>query len=239
MTPTTAPTTAVLYARCSTDSQGLDGLGINHQIEAARKWADQHGVQIISEHKEVVSGKAPIEKRCGLVAAMASVVANRAGILLVAKMDRVSRDMLTTMTIEKSLLASGARLVSVEGEGTESDDATAVFTRRIMAAVSELECSLISARTKCALAQKKKNGERLGKPRRGFRVQVDAEGGRKLVKSADWDLVRDCLMLREGGASWIKCAEILGVTPQGARQQLRKWEGGVQEFLKYTHTHAA
>lgn len=71
--------------------------------------------------------------------------------LLVAKRDRLARDAFMIARLEREIAKKGARLVSAAGEGTDSDDPTEIFTRRILDAVAELERSLTAVRTRAAL----------------------------------------------------------------------------------------
>lgn len=230
MTPLTNPNAAVLLSRVSTGEQADSGLGLEAQRASMAAFCEREGLEVVGAFEDAgVSGRAPLDERAGLVAALAALVEKRAGVLLVSKLDRVARDPLLLLTIEKTVKASGAKLVSVEGEGTGSDDPSSIFMRRILAAVGEMEANLVSARTKAALAAKRSRGERLGKPRRGFKVENGS-----LTKAPDWHLVLEALRLREGGAPWRVCGEILGCSGQAAGVALRKWGGSSKAFLAFT-----
>mgnify|MGYP001170540783 CR=1 FL=1 len=188
-------TRAVALYRVSTREQGDSGLGIEAQEVAAFMHCSQNGWDLVSEHYEVgVSGKAPLNKRPILSEAITAIELTGATVLLVKAIGRLARDPLVHLTIERLLLKKGCRIVSISGEGTDGDDPSSVFYRRIMSATSELEASLISARTKAALASKKARGERLGRPPLGFTSYLG-----KLVPdgSKDYELVR--LVLTERG----------------------------------------
>jgi DNA invertase Pin-like site-specific DNA recombinase len=186
---------AVALYRVSTREQGDSGLGIEAQAALVQAHCIQHGWQLVSEHYETgVSGKAPLSKRTGLTEAIAATKAFGADVLVIKAVDRLARDPLIHLTIEKTLTKLGVRIVSVSGEGTENDDPASVFYRRIMSATSELEASLISARTKQALAAKKARGERLGRPPFGFTVKK----GKLVPKdNEDYEVVRLVLKLRD------------------------------------------
>ena len=49
--------------------------------------------------------------------------------LLVARPDRIGRDVITVAMIERLVAKRGARLISAAGEGTESDDPAGVLMR--------------------------------------------------------------------------------------------------------------
>jgi DNA invertase Pin-like site-specific DNA recombinase len=94
-------------------------------------------------------------------------------VLIVAKRDRIARDSFLSVLIEREAAKKGARIVSAAGEGTETDDPAAIFTRRILDAVAELERALTAARTRAALRAKRARGERAGTEPYGFRVNGD------------------------------------------------------------------
>ncbi len=229
MTPMTNPNAAVLITRVSTGEQADSGLGLEAQLEAMRAFCEREGLEVVSIHEDAgVSGRAALENRTGLVDALAAVVSHRAGVLLCAKLDRVSRDPLTLLTIEKTLKASGAKLVSASGEGTEGDDPSSIFMRRILSAVGEMEANLVSARTKAALKAKKARGERVGRPPKGFTV----EGG-KLVQNADWARVLKALELRASGEPLRIVAAELEVSLNSASLLCRRWKSPVA-FMDFT-----
>jgi DNA invertase Pin-like site-specific DNA recombinase len=82
--------------------------------------------------------------------------------LIVAKRDRLARDVMLSCWIEKEVKRRGARIISAAGEGTESDDPTNVLLRNIVDAFAQYERDIIAARTAAAMAQKKARGEKTG-----------------------------------------------------------------------------
>lgn len=152
--------TAVAYLRVSTGKQEL---GVLAQRAAIEEWARASGTTIVSWCiDEGVSGAAQMEERPGLLEAFARIHEHKAGLLLIARRDRLSRDVTHAGLIEKVLRSSGAQSHSVDGAGN-GDSPTDEFTRQILNAVGQLERRIIAARTKAALAAKKARGERLGR----------------------------------------------------------------------------
>ena len=188
MTPTTNPNLVVALYRCSTDRQAVSGLGLEAQQEEVLAYCERHGLQVVSTQIEMgVSGKTPLDERSGLIAALADVVSYRAGALIVAKLDRLSRDPLVTMTIERMVERSGCRVISAAGEGTSNDDPSQVLMRRILAAVAENESSVCAARIKAALKVKRDRGELCGRPPFGFTT----DGAGDVLPADDaWMVVR-------------------------------------------------
>lgn len=118
-----------------------------------------------------LSGSLTIQDRPGLADALNAL--RRGDVLVVAKRDRLSRDMFVSVLVEREAGKKGARIVSAAGEGTETDDPTATFTRRILDAVAELERAMTAARTRAALRAKRARGERAGTEPFEFRVNGD------------------------------------------------------------------
>lgn len=147
---------AVAYLRVSTSKQGSSGLGVEAQRHAIRRFAEAEGFEIIAEHVEVETGKGSdaLERRPVLSAALAE--ARKAKVpVLVAKLDRLSRD----VHFISGLMAHKVPFVVVE-LGVDADP----FMLHLFAALSEKERSMISARTKDALAAAKARGVKLGGP---------------------------------------------------------------------------
>lgn len=153
---------AIAYYRVSTDQQAQSGLGIEAQRAACREWADDQGAEIVAEYTdEGVSGSVRPAEREGLGVALNAI--DEVDALLVAKRDRVARDMVHAGMVERMVEKAGASLISVEGEGTQSDDPISSFFQKRMADLfAEYEALQASVRTKSAMAAKKAKGEYTG-----------------------------------------------------------------------------
>ena len=160
---------AIIYLRVSTDEQAESGLGLEAQLAACRALAARMGWEVVLVLEDSMSGGLPLEKRTILLDALAALA--RGDILLVAKRDRLSRgDMMTTAMIEAAVERAGARIASAAGEGTESDDPASILMRRMIDAFAEYERLIIKARTRAALAAKRRRGERTGQVPYGCRL---------------------------------------------------------------------
>lgn len=145
----------IAYLRVSTDEQANSGLGIEAQRAAIEKAVGQSDAVFCDEG---YSGSNP--KRPGLLAALEALESG--DVLVVAKRDRLSRDVYLAAWLEKEAKRRGARIVSAAGEGTENDDPASVLMRTLIDAFAEYEKNLIGARTSAALAAKKARGEKTG-----------------------------------------------------------------------------
>ena len=170
--PVTDSRSAVAYLRVSTDEQHL---GPEAQRAAITAWAAREGVNVVAWHTGAgVSGAAEIAKRPALLAALADLRTHRAGVLVVAKRDRLARDVMAAAMAERLTADAGARILSAAGEGTESDDPASCLVRAMVDGFSAYERALIAPRTKAALGVKRARGECVGEAPYGWRA--DASG---------------------------------------------------------------
>lgn len=163
--PVTDAFKAVAYIRVSTEEQHL---GPEAQLSAIELWASRQGVTLVAVHRDIgVSGATPLADCTGLMAALEDLKVHGAGLLVVAKRDRLARDVMKSAMAEARAESLGARIVSAAGEGDGTDPA-AKLMRTIIDAFAEYERLIISARTKAALAVKKTKAERVGGVPYGF-----------------------------------------------------------------------
>src|SRR5580700_4569263 len=150
---------AVAYIRVSTDDQKLGPEAQRASIEA---WAAREGVSVASWHVDQgVCSVTPLDERPGLVAALAALREHGAGILVVAKRDRIARDPALTAAVESAAAAAGAVVRSAAGEGNGSTPADE-FMRGVIDSASRYERALIRARTTAALAVIRARGQKTG-----------------------------------------------------------------------------
>lgn len=194
---------AVAYLRVSTDEQADAGNGLNAQRDACASRAARDGAELVGPFSdEGVSGAAPIEKRPGLMLALAEV--GKGDVLLVAKRDRLGRDTMILATIEAMVRARGARVVSAAGEGTDGDEPADALLRMLIDAFAVYERLLIKSRTKAALGAKARRGERCGSVPLGFDLVDDgrrSKSDRPLALVANPDELRTVATIRELAAS--------------------------------------
>lgn len=158
----------VAYIRVSTQKQGRSGLGIEAQQAAIARFAADEGLAIAATFVEVETGKGAdaLDQRPQLAAALALAATNRAT-LVVAKLDRLTRD----VHFGSGLLTRGKQKFRV-ADMPHADN----FQLHIMLAVAEKEREMISIRTKQALAAAKARGKQLGSPTIAARNRDAAEG---------------------------------------------------------------
>ena len=151
-----------------------------------------------SWHVDVgISGGSDLGDRPALVAALGELRALGAGLLVVAKRDRLARDVYVASTIERAVAQGGARVTSADGTANGDTPADA-FMRTILDAAAAYERALIRGRTKAALAAKRARGERSGEVPYGFRA---VEGGRLEADEAEQSVLAIVRELRTAGLS--------------------------------------
>lgn len=216
----------VAYIRVSTDKQGLSGLGLDAQRESIAQFLARLGrpYELLAEHVEIESGKSAVNrpellkaiKRCRL----------QGSTLLVAKLDRLSRDLCFITTIQKV----GVKFVCADNP--EIND----LTLHILGAMAQHERHLISDRTRTALASAKSRGIKLGNPKLLEVRNADTSAARRKIKSNADQFAREVRPLldtaiQNGKQSLFSLAQYLN--DQGIpTQRGRKWTAmGIKRVL--------
>lgn len=158
------------YYRVSTEGQGRSGLGLEAQRHTVRSLCKSRGWQIVAEYTEVESGKR--NDRPELRAALDH--SRRIGAkLVVAKLDRLSRDAAFTLQLRNS----GADFTCADNPDINR------LTIGLLAVINEDERERISERTKAALAAVKARGKQLGNPNGADALRRAARGNRASIEA--------------------------------------------------------
>ena len=161
---------AVGYVRVSTDEQSL---GPDAQRAAIEKWAQARGVRVAAMFEDHgISGGAPAEKRPGLLAALAALRENGAGLLVAAKRDRIARDTVIAAMVEQAAGRAGATLTTADGS-SDGAGPEGQLMRGIVDVFAAYERGVIKSRTRAALAVKRSRGERTGQVPYGYALAAD------------------------------------------------------------------
>lgn len=139
----------IAYCRVSTAGQGI---GLDAQLATINAWCQNNNGTVIATYSEKESGKETIN-RPELNAAIAAC-RDSGATLIVAKLDRLSRDVADIFTLKRQ---------SVPFEVCDID-ASDTLILGIFATLAQKERELISRRTRDALAALKAKGVKLGNP---------------------------------------------------------------------------
>lgn len=170
----------VAYYRVSTARQGRSGLGLEAQQHAVLDFLNGGRWELAAEYREVESGK--VNGRPELAKALSACRVYKAT-LVVAKLDRLSRDAAFLMNLK----GSGVRFVIAEmPEANE-------LTVDLLAVLAQHERRIISERTRAALQAAKRRGTKLGNPahldnrarRKGTRASAEVRTAQAIQEARD------------------------------------------------------
>lgn len=220
---------AVAYLRVSTAGQAERGMGLESQRDCITELARAKGYELVDVVREAASGGVQAgeelswEHRPVLLELVDRAKAGEYDTLLVAKLDRLSRDYPTLAVVERRLQRYGVDVVSAAEEN--GDGPIAEFIRGQLALVAQLERAMIAERVGAGKAKRKAQGRHVhGRIPFGYR----SGGEGLLVPDENAELVRRIYADAKAGDSPAKTARTLNregiASPQGrswSRQTVR------------------
>ena len=193
------------YLRCSTLEQVDSGAGLAAQETAITSEAtrqDWHVVALIQD-AGVSGGQAD---RAGLTEALAMIEGGQAGTLVVAKLDRLTRSLPHFADTMERARRKGWSLVALD-LGIDLSTPAGEFLASVMASAAQWERRIIGQRTKDAMAEKRRDGVWLSRPRADLdpatveRILAERADGRSFPMIAA-RLTDDSVPTARGGARW-------------------------------------
>lgn len=247
--PTNSARKTLGYVRVSTDRQEL-----GRQRWLVEQWARLTGVAVdawleddgLSGRASAVKGAAAARgadlayyaalctgdylatvERPGFLNLLQAVEDGRFGRVVVAAVDRLSRDVVELLLVERLLRLRGCELVVVDqGSGaTTTDDAAGFLQFALKAVLAEWECRQTGDRTRQALAAKREAGKVLGRPPAGW--VVDPDSGQRVPDPEKWPVLLALVDLRERDLTFeeIAAAGLPGVANKvTASKWWKSWE---------------
>ena len=193
------------YLRVSTDEQADSGLGLAAQRSAIEAECGRRGWTLAAVHTDAgISGKSVVN-RPGLTEALAAVDTGAAAGIVVAKLDRLSRSLADYANLMARAQAGRWNIVALD-LGIDLSTAAGEFMANVMASAAQWERRIIGQRTRDALAVKRSQGVRLGRP-----TVLTADVTARIVAAhqagAGWsaiarDLNTEQVPTAHGGAQW-------------------------------------
>ncbi len=201
------------YIRASKSEQKLTPAAQRFEME---RWCAAAGHEIVAVEVDTCSGATPVEDRPGFIAVLESVDKHEAAIILILRRDRLAREVVIAAVAEKLAESAGARIETVSGAGN-GDSPEDQLLRTMLDAIAQYERALIRARTKAALAVKRRKGLVYGRMPFGFR----RDGDQLVADRAQRDAADYARQLRHTGLSYANIARTLNAesrpTPRGGR----------------------
>jgi site-specific DNA recombinase len=195
---------AAIYVRVSTDEQGKSGLGLTDQ---RGKCADYCRLRdyVVDRVVEDAGYSGKDLQRPGMLGLLAAVKAKEVDVVVVAKLDRLTRSTRDLDELLEGFNATGVELASV-AEHLDTSTAGGRMVVGMLGVVAKWEREVIVERITSALAVKGKRGERRSRfAPYGYRFEGD-----KVVPDKDAQaVIRYARTLRTRGKSYTAIAAAL------------------------------
>lgn len=153
---------AIGYVRVSTDDQGRSGLGLAAQRATLHAEADRQGWDLTIREEQPASGKS-LHGRPVLADALEALRRGDADVLAVAKLDRLSRNVADFAAMLETASRQRWALVALD-LAIDTTSTIGAAMAQVAVTFAELERKRIGERTRDALAVKRAQGVRLGRP---------------------------------------------------------------------------
>ena len=141
---------AYAYLRVSGLGQ-VEGDGFPRQLQAIKKYADGNGYQVTKVFREEgVSGKTDLEGRAALKAMLEALASNGPKTVIIARLDRLARDLMVQENIIADLRKQGFELISVAEPDLCSNDPSRVLMRQIFGSIAQYDRAMTVAKLRGA-----------------------------------------------------------------------------------------
>jgi site-specific DNA recombinase len=208
---------AIGYCRVSTERQASEGVSLSAQERQVKAYCKAKGWSLVGVYRdEGISGKSIA--RPGLTEALAALDAGQATVLVITKLDRLSRSLLDLLHLVKERFAhNGVSLVSI-AESIDATTAAGRFVLVVLAGLAEMERDQLSERITSALQEVRAQGRHLGQVPVG--KVLDKESGKLTTDAEEQNAIRRARRMKAGGASWAEVAAAFGWTVSQARTRV-------------------
>lgn len=202
---TDQPLRVLGYVRVSTDEQAASGLGLAAQRKAIRDEADRRGWNVLAIVGESAGASSATLDRNGLTSALDRLDHGEADVLLVSKLDRLSRSVAQGAQVMDRAKRKGWSLVALDF-GLDTTTPAGEMVANVVLSTAQYERRMTGLRTRDALAEKRAQGVRLGRPPALDEVLVErigamrAEG--KSMRNIAATLNAEAVPTGHGGKAW-------------------------------------
>jgi len=199
------PPRVIGYGRVSTIEQAESRAGLDAQRTTIAAEAERRGWTLASYIEDGCSGAKPPDERDGLGLALRELRRGAADVLMVGKLDRLSRSLRDFADLMERSREEGWALVALD-LGVDTTTPAGEMMASVVAAVAQYERRLIGQRTREGLAAKRAQGVRIGRPRSlpeatVARIVTERDAGATLDAIAD-RLTDEGVPTAQGGRRW-------------------------------------
>jgi len=176
------------YIRVSTDKQNTE----NQRFEIL-KFTDEKKITIDKWVEETITTKKELERRKlgELLKALSSD-----DILICSEISRIGRSLMEVMSILHLLMEKGVKVYTVKERYELGNNINSKILAFAFSLAAEIERQMISQRTKEALARKKAEGKKLGRPKGSLSKKTKLTGKEEIVKNLLENRVSVCAIGR-------------------------------------------
>ena len=146
----------ITYYRVSTKKQGKSGNGLSAQRTTVQQFIESRQAKEVESFTEIESGR---NASRSVLKSAVEMCKDSGAKLLVAKLDRLSRNVAFLFALKDELESAGVGFVFAD-----LPEANNTMILGVMASVAQYEAELISRRTKEGLKEARKRGKQIGSP---------------------------------------------------------------------------
>ena len=229
---------AIGYIRVSTEEQAREGVSLDNQKARIEQYCAYRNFTLVDIIADAGISGGKNKSRPGFIRVLLDrIEAGQAEVVVLYSLERLSRDMLTLLALERLLDEKNIELHTVEGQvDTHSPDGWLNFAMK--AFLGEMERRQVKYRTKRAMEFKKNQGAIVGSIPYGYKRNghgLEENSEEQVVIHVVNDLYRSssrlvdvCRLLKEAG---IKARNGRTFTPQ----QVKRLIHGYQNSFAKTH----
>jgi len=207
------------YCRVSTAGQAADGVSLDAQRERIKAWCAGNGYELVRVFVDAGLSGGRADNRPELQRALDEVCKAGAA-LVVFSLSRLARSTRDTLAIAERLDKAGADLASLS-EKIDTSSAAGKMLFRLLAVLAEFERDQIAERTRCAMAHKRSNGQRVGQVPFGW--TLDADGRTLIENSQEQRALQKIRAMRRRGATLQRIADLLNRAGVPAKRGRGAW----------------
>lgn len=157
------PQRVIAYYRVSTQEQADSRLGLDAQQARVEAEIERRGWVLVDSYTDTCSGSKNLADRAGSSAALADLVEGRADVLMVSKLDRLSRKIADAVVVLERSGREGWRIVALDLDIDTTTPEGEAMAHQTMT-FAQWERRRIGQRTSEALQRAKARGVVLGSP---------------------------------------------------------------------------